>query len=358
MISEKHVLHEKYRAERSAELALACDITASSITAVFYDLALERRYSRSVMFGAELTAGTTAKELEKLVVTSLREFSIKPAAVKKMGIAAPVHIETALEQSLDAIDVGLTEECELLFIPYISAGISGRFTAFLLTLPTETDWAAADFGKSLCMAHKTNGELHCAAFPLLGSFDGTALESGMPAENGAIDLVRQEPDGTRAYEVVGDCESIGVSSCGALMSAAEMKRAGIFDEDGIMLDRDYYYIGEDFFVSQSDVRAIQADKAFTAAAFELLPQLDVRMFFSGEPFSSAGGFRALMELGAIPERFAGAAFCRGAVEQGLIAFLEDESVRERAFEFSRCAKDFSHEDLLKYDKDYLNNLNF
>ncbi len=358
MISEKHILHEKYRAERSAELALACDITANSITVVCYDLALERRYSRSVVFGAELTAQTTAKELGKLVITSLRKFSIKPAAVKKMGIAAPVHIETALEQVLDTVAVGLSEECELLFIPYISAGISGRFTAFLLTLPAETDWTAADFGKSLCMAHKTNGELHCAAFPLLGSFDGTALESGMPAENGAIDLVRQEPDGTRAYEVVGDCESIGVSPCGALMSAAEMKRAGILDEDGIMLDRDLYYIGEDFFVSQSDVRAIQADKAFTAAAFELLPRTDVQMFFSGEPFSSAGGFRALMELGAIPERFVGAAFCRGAVEQGVIAFLEDESVRERAFEFTCSAKDFSHEDLLKYDKDYLNNLNF
>lgn len=357
MISEKHILHEKYRAERSAELALACDITANSISLVCYDLALERRYSRSVMFGTEITAQNAAKDLTKLVVTSLREFSIKPAAVKKMGIAAPVHIETAPE-ALDISAVGLSDECELMFIPYISAGISGRFTAFLLTLPTDADWAAADFGGSLCMAHKTNGELHCAAFPLLGSFDGTALESGMPAENGAIDMVRQEPDGTRAYEVVGDRDSIGVSPCGALMAAAEMKRAGIIDEDGIMLDRDLYYIGEDFYISQSDVRAIQADKAFSAAAFELLPRTDVPMFFSGEPFSSAGGFRALLELVAIPERFSGAFFCRGAVEQGIIAFLEDESVRERAFEFARSARDYSHEDLLKYDKVYLNNLNF
>ena len=48
MISEKHILHEKC----SAELALACDITANSITVVCYDLALERRYSRSVVFGS------------------------------------------------------------------------------------------------------------------------------------------------------------------------------------------------------------------------------------------------------------------------------------------------------------------
>lgn len=358
MMTNLTVLHEKYRAERSAELALACDMTACSISVVYYDLALERRYARSVMFGAELTAHNAANELARLIVTSMREYSIKSAAVKRVGIAAPVHFETVLEQTFDSAAPGFGEICEPIFVPYISAGISGRFTASLLTLPEDEDWAAADFGRSLCIAHKTGRELHCAAFALLGAFDGSALESGMPAENGAIDMVRQDPDGTRAYEVVGDCESIGVSPCGALMSAMEMKRAGVLDEDGIMTDRDLYYIGEDYFVSQSDVRAIQTDKAFAAAAFELLPQTDGKVFFSGEPFSSAGGFRALLELGAIPERFGGAAFCRNSTEQGIIAYLENESVRERAAELVRSAKDFSSDNLLKYDKGYLNNLNF
>lgn len=358
MMTNLTVLHEKYRAERSAELALACDMTACSISVVYYDLALERRYARSVMFGAELTAQNAANELARLIVTSMREYSIKSAAVKRVGIAAPVHFETVLEQTFDSAAPGFGEICEPIFVPYISAGISGRFTASLLTLPEDEDWAAADFGRSLCIAHKTGRELHCAAFALLGAFDGSALESGMPAENGAIDMVRQDPDGTRAYEVVGDCESIGVSPCGALMSAMEMKRAGVLDEDGIMTDRDLYYIGEDYFVSQSDVRAIQTDKAFAAAAFELLPQTDGKVFFSGEPFSSAGGFRALLELGAIPERFGGAAFCRNSTEQGIIAYLENESVRERAAELVRSAKDFSSDNLLKYDKGYLNNLNF
>lgn len=358
MMTNLTVLHEKYRAERSAELALACDMTACSISVVYYDLALERRYARSVVFGTELTAQNAANELARLIVTSMREYSIKPAAVKRVGIAAPVHFETVLEQTFDPAAPGFGEICEPIFVPYISAGISGRFTAFLLTLPEDEDWAAADFGRTLCIAHKTGRELHCAAFALLGAFDGSALESGMPAENGAIDMVRQDPDGTRAYEVVGDCESIGVSPCGALMSAMEMKRAGVLDEDGIMTDRDLYYIGEDYFVSQSDVRAIQTDKAFAAAAFELLPQTDGKVFFSGEPFSSAGGFRALLELGAIPERFGGAAFCRNSTEQGIIAYLENESVRERAAELVRSAKDFSSDNLLKYDKGYLNNLNF
>ncbi|MDE6728963.1 MAG: ASKHA domain-containing protein, partial [Oscillospiraceae bacterium] len=358
MLSERHIINEKYRKERSAELAVACDITMNSIAVVYYDLALERRYARSVLFGVSVTPQLAAKELPRLIITSLREYSIKPSAVKLVGIAAPVHIESSAECEFTPSDLGFNKQCEVSFVPYISAGISGRFTASLLTLPTDRDWAAADLGKDFCIAHKTGGELHCAAFPLLGAFDGTALESGMPAENGAVDAVRRDNDKLVVYEVAGDCDSVGISPCGALMAAAEMQRSGILDSDGIMTDRDLFYIGEDLFVSQNDIRAIQADKARAAAAFELLPQTDAQMFFSGEPFSNAGGFRALLELGAIPERFKGASFCRNSTEQGIIMFLEDEEARERAFEFSRTANDFSRDNLLKFDKDYLNNLDF
>ena len=180
----------------------------------------------------------------------------------------------------------------------------------------------------------------------------------MPAENGALDLVRRDNDRTIAYEVVGDCESIGISPCGAVTAAAEMQRCGILDSNGIMTDRDYFYIGEDHFVSQNDIRAIQADKAYAAAALELLPHTDGQMFFSGEPFSTADGFRALLELGAVPERFKSAAFCRNSTEQGIIAFLEDERAQNRAFELVSAAKDISQDDLLKFDKNYFKNLDF
>lgn len=341
MLSEKHILHEKYRSERSAELVIACDITSCSISAVFYDLALERRYARSVRFGAEVNVQNVFEELEKLLVTAVREYSVKSSAIKRIGIAAPVHIEAALERMTDSRAV---------FVPYISAGISGRFTASLLTLPEDGDWTAADLGRELCVAHRSDGELLCAAFPLAGAFDGSASENGIPSENGAVDAVRIEKDGITAYEVVGDCEGVGVSPCGALTLTAEMRRRGILDSDGIMTDRDMYYIGEDLFVTQNDIRVIQTDKARLSAALELLPDTGGNMYFSGEPFSDAGGFRALLEIGAIPKRFETASFCRNSTEQGIIAFLSDEAARDRAFELSRIAEDVTQDKLLKFDE--------
>lgn len=358
MLSERHMIHDKYRAERSMELAVACDISSNCIAAVLYDLGMERRYARSVMFGTEITPQNAAEELTRSIVTVIREYSVKPRAVKRIGIAAPVYVESELERTLSAADMGLEDSSEILFVPYISAGINGRFTASLLTLPNEGNWMAASLGKELCVACKKGDEFFGASYPLEGAFDGTALESGMPAENGAIDTVRREGDKTIAYEVTGDCDSIGISPCGALTAAVVMQREGILDSDGIMTDRDYFYIGEDFFISQNDIRTIQADKARAAAALELLPDIGGQMFFSGEPFSDADGFRALLEIGAIPERFGNAAFCRNSTEQGIIAFLEDENARARAFELVAVMKDISQDKLLKYDGNYLNNLNF
>ena len=114
MLSEKHIIHDKYRAERSMELAAACDITANSIAVVIYDLAMERRYARSVVFGTEITPQNAADELSKLIVTAIREYSVRPRAVKRVGIAAPVHIESELERLLTAGDMGLEEGCEIL----------------------------------------------------------------------------------------------------------------------------------------------------------------------------------------------------------------------------------------------------
>lgn len=356
MISQIHITNQKYRTERSAEIAAACDITANSISVVYYDLELKRRYARTALAGKAVTALNAAAELTRLLISSMREYNIGASAVKSVGIAAPVHIGSVLETELSADSLHLPPETEVHFVPYISAGVSGRFTATLLTLP-EGDCLAANIGGELCVAKESGGGLVCAAFPLNGAFDGSGLESGMPAENGAIDAVRREKDGSIVYEVVGDKNSIGVSPCGAAMAVNMMRETGTVDSDGIMTDRDLLYIGEDFFISQSDVRVIQSDKARCRAAFEVFGESE-RMFLSGEAFASEAGLCAMTELGALPERFKSAGFCRNSTEQGVIMFLESEETRNKAYELAKKARDITSELLAEFDENYLNYLTF
>ncbi len=355
MITKQQNTREKYRGERSGELALACDVSRGLISAVFYDTALHRRYARAAVCG-EITALSAGETLVKLVSASMREFKIPASAIKSVGIAAPMHVESCLEHALSPSDLFLPPDSEIFYVPYISAAVGGRFTASLLTLPDE-DCVFADFAGDLCTAHRRDGKYACAAFPLRGAFDGCGLESGMAAEKGAIDAVRRERDGTVVYEVVGDAQSTGISPCAAAMAVEIMLKTGSLDGDGIMTDRDLFYIGEDFFVSQSDVRAIQSDKARCAAALELLPKTE-KAFFSGEIFSGSAGLKTLISLGAVPERYSKAAFCRNSAEQGMILCLEDAKMREKAFHIAENAEDITETLFPEFDNNALNRMSF
>lgn len=347
---------EKYRGERSSEIAAACNITSGAVSVVFYDMAMRRRYARAVSAGT-VAAKDALGRFGELLNSSAEAFDIPLSSVQRVGIAAPFAAESCMEQSISKADMGLSAEAEIFFVPFISAGLGGSFTASLLTLP-DGDCVTADFGRTFCAARIAGGEICCAAFPLRGAFDGSGLESGIPAERGAIDMVRREMDGTVAYEVVGDGESAGISPCAAAMAAVIMRRTGVLDEDGIMVDRDLFHIGEDFFVSQADIRVIQSDKAMTAAVLELFSDSECRAYFSGEVFSGAAGLRVLLELGAVPRRFSKAAFCRDSAEQGIIQCIESGDAFQRACRIAESARDITEELLPRVDELYFEKLTF
>lgn len=357
MLDKMTILHKKLRNERSSEIAAACDITRNCLSVEVYDLAMNRVYAKSVLFGAAITARSSKELLSRLLAAALREYNIPASAVKSAGIAAEVHVADYLENVLSSSDLFLSPNAEIYFPPFVSMGISGRFTASLTTI-SEENFTAADFGSSLCIAEKkSGGELLCASFPLAGAFDGAGIESGMPAEEGAIDAVRREKGGALAYGVVNDAPSVGISPCGAAMAAALMLDEGIVDSDGIMYDRDLFFIGEDFFISQSDIRSVQSDKARIAAALELF-SFENGIYFSGEPFSSPDGLKALIKLGAVPNRLRRAAFARNSALRGVENCLKSPEIRKKAEQTAKNAKDITEALIPEYDENYLKFLNF
>lgn len=359
MLTSSQLSFEKYRTERSNELCAAVDVTTRSIAVVFYDLVLQRRYARAALFGEAVTAESITAQVSRLFMMSGKSFGISASCLKKVGFAAPLHISYYIEEQLSPTELFLRPETELTVMPAISAGISGRFTAVLLAVP-EGDCVAGDYGSSLCLAKRTGDELRCAAFPMTGAFSGTALESGMPAERGAIDEVRREKDGTICYGVVADADSVGLAPSGAVMAAAIMLKTGSLDADGILTDRDLFYIGEDFYVSQADIRAVQSDKARSAAALEVFFKRTGEppaCFLSGDVFS-AGGMAALLALGALPEGLRGAGCAKNAAEQGIIRALEDSGELERAHRIAAQAQDITEELIGEFDDLYIDKLNF
>lgn len=353
---QKFFVCEKYRKERSRQIYAVCDITSNSISVLFYDTVLSANYARACSYGEPVRAESVADGLAELLTVSMRQCGIPPEDVKKLGIASEAYIQTYLERKLGVGILSLTAACDIVFVPYISPHISGRFTAMLLTLPQDR-CSAAYFGKILCAARVENEKISCFAVPMTGAFDGSGLENGLPAEEGAVNVLRFERDGMLAYEVIGDKPACGISPCGALTATALLTQKGVIDADGIMTDRDFLYIGEDFFLSQADVRAVQTDKARSAAALSLLSD-GGGAFFAGEPFCCSQGIKAMIEIGAVPEKFSQAAFCRNSVPAGVLMCLRDSKKLENAYKISHRADDITEQILAKFDRFYLNNLTF
>lgn len=353
--------HEKYRSEHSMNLAAVCNIDRSFITVLFYDLSLERSVARSVLLNAEIDTENACTELSRLIFLSSREHNIPASAVRQIGCAAPMDISGALEESLDPADMFLPPDIEIIVLPFVSMFADGRFAAALAAASREEGVFAAHFGKTLNMAYFGGGELKLASVPLSGAFDGSALESGIPCEYGAIDEVHRETDGTLCYSVVGDADSAGISAAAALDAVSVMLAEGIIDPDGIMTDRDLFYIGEDLYISQSDVRAVQSDKARAGAAVECFLKAvgqPSAVYFTGELFGGRGMER-LAELGVISEGMSrSAGFCRSTVEQGIIALLTGETEQERLNDLILSAEDITDLFSSELDELYIRNLSF
>ncbi len=360
-MTQPFVHYEKYQNEHSSSLVLACELSKDLITAAFYDASLTRMFSRSVAFTEGMTPENAASELSKLVFLSMREYGITAAAIRKIGVCAPIHIASEIEEALDPTDMFLRPDTEIVVLPFVSVYADSSFAAFLASLSLEEGTMAVQIGKTLNLAFYSDAKLKLASIPLSGAFDGSALESGMRCEFGAIDEVSREDNGTVSYCVSGDCDSAGIAPSAALDVVRIMLDNGILDEDGIMTDRDMFYIGEDYYISQKDVRAIQSDKAKLGAALSCFVAKyvePVKLYLTGEALAR-NGLKRLAELGAVPEQLAGKAhFSRNASESGIIAVLENDITLDALDRLIAAAEDVTDSLFPEFDDMYISNLSF
>ncbi len=353
----------KYRGERSTELALSCYITRHSVSAVLYDMELSRRYARAVSYGSIMTSADAAEPVALTIQRAMRGSGTPGNVVKRVGFAAPPDITMTIEEQLTPGDLFLSPDTEMLVMPMMNSVLGGDFTAALASAVSDgRNVLAADVSGSLRLASCRGSAVKYAHIPMAGGFDGSAIESGMPLEQGAVETLRRENDGTISYSVIGDGDSAGISVPAALSAVNLMLDGGALDSDGIMTDRDLFYIGEDLYVSQADVRALQSDKASCRAALELFGRETgraERVVISGEALGSEHGAAMTAQLGAVPRGLAdryGWSRCPG--EQGLISCLVSPERLAEIHEMCAHAEDVTEHILGQFNDLYINNLGF
>lgn len=360
MISNIH--HEKYRGEFSSSVAIACDLTYTRAAAAFYDVVLQRIVARSVIPLGEFNADNAAAEVARLVFMSMRQHGIPAACVAGIGCAAPHDLADALEEELSPTDMFLRPDTHITVLPFVSMYADSRFAAMLAAVPMKKGTLAVDFGSVLNMAYHDGEQLRLASVGLSGAFDGRGISSGMTAEFGAIDEVSRDSTSRQlCYSVVGDGDAFGIAPSAVLDSISIMLSEGIIDADGIMTDRDMFFLGEDHYITQGDVRAVQADKARSAAALECFVKLcgaPAEVYFGGEVLA-INGFKRLQELGAISAELAkNAQYCRSYAEQGIFNCFTSGNKLSELESAIMNAVDVTNDIYDGFDDLYITNLSF
>ncbi len=353
----------KYRSERSGEIVIACCVGRHVVRAVLYDKALSRRYARAVRFGVTLTHENASEIINSLLLRLLRESGTPGNAVHGIGFAAPADITMALEEFFDPSEIFLPPDIDVIVLPIMSAACGGELTAVLANAVREHQSVlAADVGGGLRAVSVSNGAVRFAQVALKGGLDSSAIETGMPLENGAIDQLSREPDGTICYSVIGDGDGLGISAPAAAQVVKIMLDTGALDHDGIMTDRDLFYIGEDHYISQQDVRVVQSDKAACRAALERIGAVTGPhdcVLISGEAFGSEQGAAAMAQLGAVPRGLGDKyGWSRDTAEQGLIYCVTDPEFMQKITRLCSEAEDITAEIHDGFDELYIKNLAF
>jgi uncharacterized 2Fe-2S/4Fe-4S cluster protein (DUF4445 family) len=121
--------------------------------------------------------------------------------------------------------------------------------------------------------------LACAA-PAGPAFEAAQIRCGMRAAEGAIEGVRIV-DGDVELTVIGDVEARGLCGSGLVDAVAELVVAGILDHSGRFVpsssgrlgkvgEETVFYLSDDVFLSQRDVRELQFAKASIATGWNIL----------------------------------------------------------------------------------------
>lgn len=211
---------------------------------------------------------------------------------------------------------GIGKDAGVYLCPALAGYVGGDITAGLLS-------SGACRSKELCLFIDigTNGEMAlgdergfvtCAA-AAGPAFEGAEIDCGMPAADGAVNRVGID-GGKITVSVIGETEAAGVCGSGLIDAAAVLLQCGALLPSGRLLPPDEapervrdrlrrdengrvrFYLAENVYVSDADVRKLQLAKAAIRAGVEtLLAKRGVAVSEVGALYL-AGGFGAYLDM--------------------------------------------------------------
>lgn len=240
-------------------------------------------------------------------VSSMGVYPFKPMFIKTM-------IKKGEELKINAQKVTL--------LPSVSAFVGSDITAGLLSTgitEIKQNSMLIDIGTNGEIALYANGSLFCASTAAGPALEGANIACGMGGVSGAIDTAYIN-NGKIEYTVIGGGRPQGICGSGLIDIIAALLELNIMDETGAFNDEydkdniikdDKYFINEDIYISQKDIREFQLAKSAICAGVKALTKKAGICLNEIENFFIAGGlgyyinYKSALKTGLLPEETSG-----------------------------------------------------
>ncbi len=368
-------------------VATLLDVTTGTPLAVASMLNKQQPYGGDVItrISATMLDPETLGRLQEASAATLRELAdqvceeagVDPTTVYEVAVAgnatmtalalgidpeplgvAPFVMSTATPPTVLASDVGLAvhPRARAVMFPALGAYVGGDIVAGMLATGMDRDKRTRlfiDVGTNCEIVLSDGDTIVSTAAPAGPAFEGGAIRCGMRAADGAIEVVKLDRD--VELGVIGDVEARGLCGSGLVDAVSELVRVGLLDATGRFIPEDLakdavphlahrlskigeervFYLSDDVYLSQRDVRELQFGKAAISTGWTLLlEQLglehgDVQQVLLAGSFGSYLSPASAVRIGLVPQlpvlRIVSAGNVAG--EGAKMALL---SVRERA----------------------------
>jgi len=301
----------------------------------------------------ELQKNMIRGAIHNLLEQALKEANLTEEDIKYWvitGNTTMLYLITG-RKPLSLTQVPYSADCTFGFVedgiyypPCFGAYVGGDiYTAILASDLVHKDGVSMliDLGTNGELALYKNGKLSCCATACGPAFEGTGIECGGPATDGAIDHFWVE-NGEIKYSVIGDKEPTHMCGSAIIDAVAALLKTGHINDTG-KLD-ETYYITDNVYVTIKDVRQIQLAKSAICAGIITLMEVNDVKPEDVKQFYIAGGFGAYLKLdsaetvGLIPKELVEKADVIGnaALSGAILSLLNKDAVSELKLENCEC----------------------
>jgi uncharacterized 2Fe-2S/4Fe-4S cluster protein (DUF4445 family) len=343
--------------------AIAFDLGTTTVVATLLDLETGQPAAVSSMlnaqqpFGADVISRISATMMDPTALDTLRdrahetlmtltnevcdEAGVDPAEVYEIVVAgnmtmlqlalgidpeplsmAPFTIIARRLPEAKATDFGVSvhERAPAVLFPALGAYVGPDIVAGILATGLTLDKRTRlfiDVGTNSEIVLGSSARALATAAPAGPAFEAAQIRCGMRAAEGAIEGVRIV-DGEVELTVIGDVEAVGLCGSGLVDAVAELVGAGILDHSGRFVlgssprlgkigEENVFYLHDDVFLSQRDVRELQFAKASIATGWQILcndmgvDPTEISQVLLGGSFGSYLTAASAVKIGLVPK---------------------------------------------------------